>query len=184
MTDFLTRLADHFVGLEERLNELDAAIGDGDHGTTICRGLAAAATDPAQPAKAFRRAAGGASGSLFGVLIGALSAEQNASPPTLGAAWSEAAPKITHLGGAGAGDKTMLDALIPAAAAAKAADSPEAAARNAASAADAGAKATQDMSARRGRAKYVENAGQGSLDPGAHSVAEILEAFASWRFKT
>ena len=67
-----------------------------------------------------------------------------------------------------AGDKTMLDALIPAARA-----------TDARGAARAGAEATRAMAARRGRARHVEGAGVGHLDAGAVSVAEILELYAA-----
>ncbi|MEM8658774.1 MAG: hypothetical protein AAGF22_11840, partial [Pseudomonadota bacterium] len=63
MKDFLDALVVRFEGLEDHLNALDAAIGDGDHGTTMLKGLRAAAASPDAPAKAFRKAAGGASGS-------------------------------------------------------------------------------------------------------------------------
>ncbi|MEO0503554.1 MAG: DAK2 domain-containing protein, partial [Pseudomonadota bacterium] len=83
-------------------------------------------------------------------------------------ALAEAAAKITQIGEAVAGDKTMLDALIPAAA--------EETPLGAAEAARNGAEATHMLAAKRGRARYVEGAGVGHVDAGATSVAEILEA--------
>ena len=74
------------------------------------------------------------------------------------------------MGQAVAGDKTMLDALLPAAKATSIAD--------AAKAARDGVTATRDMVAKRGRAKYVEGKGVGHIDAGARSVAEILDVFA------
>lgn len=169
MHAFLSDLVLRFEGLEGRLNTLDAATGDGDHGTTILKGLRAAAQVDASPEKAFRRAAGGASGSLFAVVIAALGKADAGAD--LGASLGEAATKIGMLGQAKPGDKTMLDALIPAAAT----TTP----LGAATAATMGRDATRNMAAKRGRAKYVEGAGVGHVDAGATSIAEILEAFAS-----
>lgn len=174
MIAFLDALVDRFERLEPTLNGLDAATGDGDHGATMLKGLRAAAAAPDDPARAFRVAAGGASGSLFGLLVAALAA---ADRVPLGPALADAARKIALAGQARPGDKTMLDALIPAAEAASAA--PGGAAAAAAAAARTGAEATRAMAARRGRAKHVEGAGVGHLDAGAVSVAEMLEAFAA-----
>ncbi len=164
--DFLSSLVARFTELEPQLNTLDAATGDGDHGATILKGLRAAAAAPDAPGAAFRNAAGGASGTIFSYLIDALAAE-----PPLPAALARAATRIAQIGGAKAGDKTMLDALIPASLAADEA--------GAARAARTGAEETRAMAARRGRARYVEGAGVGHLDPGAVSVAEILDLFAA-----
>ena len=167
---FLRALVDHFEGLEAELNALDAATGDGDHGTTILRGLRAAAADNENPAKAFRVASGGASGSLFGVFIGALVTAE-AAPDKLNGELKRAADRISLLGQAKLGDKTMLDALIPASDAGPGH-------QDAARAAHDGYLATAPLEAKRGRAHYVEGAGKGHLDAGARSVAEILAIFA------
>ncbi|WP_299737709.1 DAK2 domain-containing protein [uncultured Roseobacter sp.] len=171
MKDFLALCVTRFEALEQELNQLDAATGDGDHGSTILKGLRAAATADAAPEKAFRKAAGGASGSLFAQIVAALEKVANGAP--IGEALTQAAEWITMLGQAQPGDKTMLDALIPAAAA----TTPDAAAQAAA----AGRDATRDMPAKRGRARYVEGAGVGHIDAGAASVAELLAIFAEWR---
>jgi len=188
MDRMFDRLAAHFAGLEDSLNTLDAQAGDGDHGTTILRGLRAAAAAEAEgaaeaaaeaaaegaaeaaaeperdPVAAFRRAAGGAAGSLFAqVLVAAQAIATGAEP---GPALADAARRIAMLGQARAGDRTMLDALLPAAQAADLGAAAEAA--------RGGAAATAGMSARRGRARYVEGAGLGHVDAGARSVAEIL----------
>ena len=170
----LDRAVARFEALEPELNRLDAATGDGDHGTTMLKGLRAAAAAAAEeeeeaPDLAFRKAAGGASGMLFATLIEALGhieAEAAAVDEALG----KAVKKIAMLGQAKAGDKTMLDALIPAAAC------PSLAA--AAQAAEAGRDATREMAAKRGRAKYVEGAGVGHVDAGATTVAALLRLFA------
>ncbi|WDR02877.1 DAK2 domain-containing protein [Devosia algicola] len=172
--EFLSDLVTRFEELESQLNKLDAATGDGDHGGTILKGMRAAAAAPEKPVPAFRMAAGGASGSLFSLVIGALERAES-DPATLGEALATAAKKISQLGQAKAGDKTMLDALIPAAEAASA--NPASAPGAAAEAARAGAEATKPMQAKRGRARYVEGGGVGHLDAGAFSVAEILTLF-------
>lgn len=169
MNGVLDIAAARFEVLEHELNTLDAATGDGDHGATMLKGLrAAAAAAHDAPDIAFRKAAGGASGSLFAQVIGALVKIEQGGP--VGEALSHAAERITMLGQAKAGDKTMLDALLPAAACATLAE--------AASAASAGRDATQTMAAKRGRAKYVEGAGVGHIDAGATSVAELLRIYA------
>ena len=176
---FFSGLAERFRELEQPLNALDAATGDGDHGAAMRRGLEAAATaDAGAAAKAFRGAAGGASGTLFGALVGGLEAAL-AGEKDLPSALAHAAGQIAKLGMAKRGDKTMLDALIPAAEAAGAAAGGDAA-HAAAEAARRGAEATTGMAARRGRARYVENGGIGHGDAGARSVAEILSEYAGF----
>lgn len=168
---FFTALVRRFEGLEDHLNQLDAATGDGDHGTMILKGLRAAAGGHQDAAKAFRKSAGGVSGSLFSLVVGALDTVMAGEMP-LETALSRAADRIGQMGQAKAGDKTMLDALLPATGAGNDPHSVAAAARR-------GADATREMAAKRGRAKYVEGAGVGHLDAGAISVAEILEEFAN-----
>lgn len=163
----VARLVLRFAELEDELNGLDAVAGDGDHGSTMLRGLRAAAQGP-DPVAAFRTAAGGASGSLFAQVLAALLAHEKGAP--LSEALASAATRIGAVGQAKPGDRTMLDALIPA--------SGEATASGAARAAMIGAEATRSMPARRGRAKHVENAGLGHIDAGARSVAEMLAVVA------
>ena len=103
-----------------------------------------------------------------------------AAPGDLAASLETAAEKVQRLGQAVEGDKTMLDALIPAAQGAVGAASPAAAARGAAQGAAAGAQETVAMCARRGRARYVENGGQGHMDAGARSIAEMLGVLAQF----
>jgi dihydroxyacetone kinase-like protein len=165
----VARLAARFATLEAELNALDAVAGDGDHGSTILRGLRAA-EDAADPVAAFRTATGGTSGSLFAQVLAALLAQPDGTP--LPDALARAAARIGTIGGARPGDRTMLDALIPASLA------PNAAA--AARAAGQGAEATRAMPARKGRARHVEGAGLGHVDAGARSVAEMLAVLAEW----
>jgi len=169
MKDFLNTCVDVFAGLESELNALDATAGDGDHGTTMLKGLRAAAAADEAPEKAFRKAAGGASGSLFAQVIAAFGKISEGVP--VEEALGGAAEKIAVLGQAKPGDKTMLDALIPAA--------ETSTLQTAAEAAEAGKLATKDMAAKRGRAKYVEGAGVGHVDAGATSVATLLKIYAT-----
>ena len=173
---FFSGLARHFRELEQPLNALDAAIGDGDHGAAMRRGLEAVAeAEPGAAAQAFRGAAGGASGALFGALIGGIEAALEGRQD-LPSALECSAAQIARLGMAKRGDKTMLDALIPAAEAAGAVRGGDTE-RAAAGAAREGAASTAAMTARRGRARYVENGGVGHQDAGARSVAEILAEY-------
>ena len=171
-TAFYTALVTHFEALEQDLNKLDAATGDGDHGSTLVKGLRAiVADDRNAPVKVFRRAAGGASGSLFAQLIRAFDQVLH-QQQDLSVALQNAADRISQLGQAVAGDKTMLDALLPAAQA----NNIDAIVK----AAQQGADSTIDMIARRGRARYVENGGVGHKDAGATSVAEMLSVFSQY----
>ncbi|WP_226782101.1 DAK2 domain-containing protein [Oceaniglobus trochenteri] len=164
MSIFLTDAYQRFLALEQHLDGLSLASGGGGHGALMVRGLAAAATAE-QPEKAFRSAAGGDSGAFFAVLIGALDQAARGELP-LAEALQSATERIALMGMAGAGDKTMLDALLPAIGA-----------RDPARAAHRGAEATRAMVAQKGRARYVEGAGVGHLDAGAVSVAELLAVF-------
>lgn len=161
MSVFLSDAHEKFTLLEPHLNRLDRFTGDGDHGSVMVRGLAAAATC-AQPEQAFRRAAPGSAGALFAVLVGAID-RVAAGEARLDDALRAAAKRIILMGKAQAGDKTMLDALLPAIG-----DSFPA------RAAQQGAEATRAMVAQIGRARYGEASGVGHLDPGAVTVAELL----------
>lgn len=174
---FYTTLLVHFEALEQELNRLDAATGDGDHGTTMVKGLRAiVADDTNTPVKVFRRAAGGASGSLFAQLIGAFDQIIN-QDKELYATLQDTADRINQLGQAVAGDKTMLDALLPAIRVpATRADNIKAMV----DAAQQGANSTIEMIAKRGRARYVEGQGVGHKDAGATSVAEMLSVFSQF----
>jgi len=168
MKQFLAKCVTRFEAVEHELNKLDAATGDGDHGATILKGLRAAAAVDDAPQKAFRKAAGGASGSLFAQVIGAFDKIEAGTP--IGDALADAADRISQLGQAKAGDKTMLDALLEAAQATTPTDAATRAAK--------GRDATREMAAKRGRARYVEGAGVGHVDAGATSVALLLEIYA------
>jgi len=178
------------------LTELDAAIGDADHGSNMDRGMkaAVAALDQAQPTTAgalFSKVGmtlvstvGGASGPLFGTLflrIGtSLGDTTQAGGEQLAAALRAGLDGVVARGKAEPGDKTMFDALAPAvdamdAALAEGCPLPTAVHR-ASDAAAAGRDATTPMLARKGRASYLGERSVGHQDPGATSVALLLRA--------
>ena len=174
------------------LDDLDRRSGDGDFASNLLPAIegAAAATDALAPGRAFAvlgrafMGAGGTSGPLFGVWFREL-ARAGADEPALDlgmlAAGSGAGvDAVRALGAASVGDKTMVDAMEPAAAAlARAAERGaqlHAALDEAAAAARAGAQGTAAMLAKRGRASYVGEASRGVEDPGAVAVALFFEA--------
>ena len=172
---FFEKLQALYGNEQARLNELDAAIGDGDHGSTMLRGLSAAVkAGDGLRAKAFMRASGGASGALFGLILHEIELHLSGSERSLAAHLGRGLERIKELGKVAAGDKSMVDALEPAVAALDAGRGIGAAV----AAAEDGRDATRDMAARRGRARYVENAGKGHVDPGAASVCLILGVLA------
>ncbi|MFK7878987.1 DAK2 domain-containing protein [Roseobacter sp.] len=167
---FFIALKARFAAEADRLNALDAAIGDGDHGATMLRGLTkAVAAEKSKRAKAFMRASGGASGTLFGLILLEIEAHLETGAP-LHAGLSKTCERICDLGEVAKGDKSLVDALNPAIAALEAGDM-----HAAIQAAKDGRDSTKDLRARRGRAQYVENGGRGHLDPGAVSVVFFLE---------
>ncbi|HEX9624080.1 MAG TPA: dihydroxyacetone kinase subunit DhaL [Streptosporangiaceae bacterium] len=180
----------------DHLTQLDAAIGDADHGINLTRGFTAilAALDGASTPTAgsvltlagstLISKVGGASGPLYGMAFRsagkALKEAADASPQELAAALDAALAGVQKLGAAKEGEKTMVDALAPAAAAfneALANGRPEREALDAlAAAASAGAQATISMQALKGRASYLGPRSVGHEDPGAASTALILGA--------
>ena len=188
------------------LTALDQAIGDGDHGTNMDRGFSAivASLDGAPPegesefavAAARLRAAGrtlistvgGAAGPLYGTAFmragGAVAnaAADAASATVLLDGLDAAVAGIQALGKSTSGEKTMLDALVPAVAAGRervAAGGDAAAVTVAmADAAASGATATIPMLATKGRASYLGERSIGHQDPGATSAALLLRALA------
>jgi phosphoenolpyruvate---glycerone phosphotransferase subunit DhaL len=178
----------------DHLTQLDAAIGDADHGINLARGFAAVtpAIGEAKTPGAVLAATGGtliskvggASGPLYGVAFRragkALGAAAEVDLSALDAALEAALAGVQQLGAAREGDKTMVDALAPATRAfgdAIADGVPRASALSAlAAAAEAGAAATVSMEARKGRASYLGPRSVGHEDPGAASTALILAA--------
>ncbi|MFE3390257.1 dihydroxyacetone kinase subunit DhaL [Streptomyces anulatus] len=192
-TDFFRRWMTAVAASVEReanhLTELDSAIGDADHGSNLQRGFAAVTEvlekdAPATPGAVLTLAGrqlistvGGASGPLYGTLLRrtgkALGDDDEVTQDQLARAFAAGVAAVGQLGGAQAGDKTMLDALLPAT---------EALATSfdgAANAARAGAEATVPLQARKGRASYLGERSIGHQDPGATSSALLVEALAA-----
>jgi phosphotransferase system enzyme I (PtsI) len=185
---------------EQHLTALDAAIGDADHGANLRRGVAAViaqldAHPPSTVAEALTLAGealvgtvGGASGPLFGtLLLRAAAAATTDRPaldgPAIAAALRAGTDGVRERGRAEPGDKTMLDALLPAIDAldgALASGQPlDRAMRIAADAARAARDATARMVAKRGRASQLGDRSLGAIDPGSASAALLLDALAA-----
>ena len=188
--------AEALIKAEPQLTELDQAVGDGDIGISLTRGARAVLeTLPACPlddpaatlhelALTLQRALGGTSGPLYAMLLLRAAAALRSNDPTAATTWAEAlhagAVGISELGGASAGERTMLDALFPAAetlASGLHAGKPAMAAlAEAVEAAKGGAEATASMSPRRGRTSYLGDRALGRPDPGAVAVSLWLRA--------
>jgi dihydroxyacetone kinase-like protein len=179
----------------DHLTQLDSAIGDGDHGVNMTRGFSAVveAVDGSEepPGKQLILAGktlvskvGGASGPLWGTALRragrAVGSAEALEGTQLVDALTAGLAGVVELGAAEPGDKTMVDALAPAIVALRAAleegEPLEAAVAAAADAADAGARATVPMQARKGRASYLGERSVGHQDPGATSTAVIVRA--------
>lgn len=198
LTAWIKRSAELVAADAERLTALDAAIGDGDHGHNLARGLAAAVdaldelpsdASPQQvlitAGRALVSKTGGASGALYGMALrraGKALQVEEIDARWLGAALREALAGIQSLGKAEEGDKTMVDAFAQAVTAYDDARRQGAdlagAARAAVAAADEGAQATVPMQARKGRASYLGPRSVGHLDPGAASTVLLFRALA------
>lgn len=182
---------------EQELTELDRVTGDGDLGASLSRGAKAIeaglpfyrldhVSDTLQAiGLRLQDAMGGTSGPLYGALF-LRAARTMHDAATDASAWTRACfaacDAVRALGGASAGDRTMLDALSPFAQELESAiargESPAAAFRDAVTAAEQGAKATAQMLPRRGRASYLRGRVLGYPDPGAIAVAIWLRAAA------
>jgi dihydroxyacetone kinase-like protein len=179
------------------LTQLDAAIGDADHGTNMNRGFTAVEAKLAgldsgtPPGRALMQAGstlvstvGGASGPLWGSALRragkALGDAETFDSAQLVDALQAALDGIVELGAAEPGDKTIVDALGPAVAALRAAverGTPLATAiTDAHAAAEEGMHATVPMQARKGRASYLGERSVGHQDPGATSTTLIVAA--------
>ncbi|AZZ42806.1 PTS-dependent dihydroxyacetone kinase, ADP-binding subunit dhaL [Acidipropionibacterium jensenii] len=179
------------------LTDLDRQIGDADHGSNMARGMTAVASlDPASFASAsalLKKAGmtlvstvGGASGPLYGTFFLRLGTSLVEDGELTSAAFARAIKAgldgIVARGKASPGDKTLVDALTEAVQAAQqAADQGKdlpATLQAASSAAEKGRDATIDMVARRGRASYLGERSKGHQDPGATSMALLIDSAA------
>jgi phosphoenolpyruvate---glycerone phosphotransferase subunit DhaL len=194
--DWMRRFADVIHENAGLLTELDSAIGDADHGSNMDRGMTAvvAALDGAEFASAaelFKKvgmtlvsSVGGASGPLYGTFFlrfGGKLPEGPVDATALGDAWHAGVDGIVQRGKAEVGDKTMIDAWLPALEAydATVADGLGAALQAAADAGARGRDAATPLVAHKGRASYLGERSAGHQDPGATSTVLLLEAAAA-----
>jgi len=196
LEEWVRRFAQLVAENRDYLTELDAAIGDADHGSNMDRGMkaAVAALDENPPATVgalvskvgmtLVSTVGGASGPLFGTLflrIGStLGDSEHASALEFAAALRAGLGGVVDRGKAAPGDKTMYDALAPAVDALDealgAGTDLATGLKHARDAAASGRDATTPMLARKGRASYLGERSVGHQDPGATTVALLLEA--------
>ncbi|HTF11404.1 MAG TPA: dihydroxyacetone kinase subunit DhaL, partial [Asanoa sp.] len=185
------------------LTDLDAAIGDADHGINMDRGMTAViealnfgdvGTAPSdvsalckQVGMTLVKSVGGASGPLYGTfflrMAGALSAVDGVDAAEFAKALRAGVEGVVQRGRAEVGDKTMFDALAPALDALDAAlasgSGLAAGLADATVAAEKGRDATESMVARKGRASYLGQRSVGHVDPGATSAAMLIATAAS-----
>ena len=179
------------------LTDLDAAIGDADHGTNMARGATAALgkLDPAAPlgsmfksvGMALVSTVGGSAGPLYGTFFMKFGAKlgdvEDVSLNTFAAALKAGRDGVVARGKAAVGEKTMIDAMTPAVEAFEShvadGDGPLVAAEAALAAAERGRDATIPLVARKGRASYLGERSAGHQDPGATSTAYLFEALVA-----
>lgn len=175
LASFATTILDH----KAELNELDTAIGDGDHGTNMARGvtqiqtvlqtsLPDLSTLLKQVAFAFISKVGGASGPLYGTAFLDMSNAAKQQSAELADLIQTGAAGIQRRGQAQVGDKTMLDVWQPVAQAL-------AANQLTSQKIDTYLQATRDLVAKKGRASYLEERSRGHLDPGAQSSDYLFQ---------
>jgi dihydroxyacetone kinase len=184
---------------EPVLTEMDQRVGDGDLGISLSRAargiLHEIDTYPAETAPGavlrtmsatIRRVVGGTSGPLYAVMLlraaAVLEQSGEAAAKDWSAAFTAAVDGVTELGGAHPGDRTMIDALHPAAVALQttlAKSGTDEALKAAVDAATSGAAQTASMSPKLGRSSYVGDRALGFADPGAHAVGLWLAAIRS-----
>ncbi|WKL22086.1 dihydroxyacetone kinase subunit DhaL [Agrobacterium tumefaciens] len=182
-------VAKALIAAEQQLTDLDSVTGDGDLGTSMKRGAEAVLALPAQAfadvssglsamGDAMRKAIGGSSGPFYATgLMRAARHLAGSDAPTakeLAEAFVAAVEAVSELGGAKPGDRTMVDALHPAATTFRdrlaEGQSVEVAWGEAVAAGEAGAEATKDMTPRLGRASYLGERAKGHADGGAVAV--------------
>jgi dihydroxyacetone kinase-like protein len=196
---WIQRFAAEVEASKEYLTQLDAAVGDGDHGINMQRGMSAviAKVDTQageQDVGALLKTVGmtlvstvgGAGGPLYGTLFlqmgTSASGKGELSPDDWAVALEAGIAGVQNRGKAEPGDKTLIDALLPGRDALKAALGGGAtfadALRQSAAAAEQGMRDTIPLVARKGRASYLGERSAGHQDPGATSSHLLLEAAA------
>jgi dihydroxyacetone kinase-like protein len=192
LSTWLGRVAKRYAAEQGYLCDLDAAIGDGDHGANLARGFTAVAAKMGAadtPAGLFKTVGmtligtvGGASGPLYGTLFVEMGKAAGERAALDQAAWAQVLAAglagVMARGKAQPGDKTMIDALEPAVKALEGKTGLAAALAASAAAAQQGAAATIAMIAHKGRASYLGDRAIGHQDPGATSLAILLSGLA------
>jgi phosphoenolpyruvate---glycerone phosphotransferase subunit DhaL len=197
LAEALVHVCEAMEGALDVLTRADQAIGDGDHGLAIERGFRAAREALAKQeaptdvgalleacGTAMLSSMGGASGAIYGTLFRrggrGLRGRPTFDAGALATFLEDGLGGVVERGGAKPGDKTLLDALAPAAEAAQgAAHGPlDAALALAAAAAEDGAERTRDMRATVGRARTLGERAVGHVDPGALSCSVMLRAWS------
>jgi len=195
---FLITLADQVVHAKDELNSMDAACGDGDFGSTMTTAFEAARKMLEEApghdvgflltsmGTSILSTAGGASGptvaAIFSAAGEAAKGKHELNISDLASILDKSAQKITLLGGAKVGDKTLMDALEPAVRELKAAADnnlslPDGLDR-AAQAARVGCESTKVLIAKHGRARYLGEQTIGHIDPGAYLIALMFATLA------
>jgi dihydroxyacetone kinase-like protein len=196
LVEWLHRFRTLVVENQQYLTELDSAIGDADHGSNMARGMNAVAEKLETPeavdslfktvGMTLVSSVGGASGPLYGTFFLRIGTTAGAvtelDAGALSAALRAGLAGVVARGKAEPGDKTMLDAMLPAldaldASIAAGADLADASAA-AFTSAQAGRDDTEDLVARKGRASYLGERSAGHLDPGATSTVYLFQALA------
>jgi dihydroxyacetone kinase-like protein len=193
--DWIRRFSAAVSENRAELVKLDTAIGDGDHGTNMDRGMKKAlekldSQEGADIGALLKTVAmtlissvGGAAGPLYGTLFLQMGTSAAGKEELDLAGWTAALDAgikgVQSRGKAEPGDKTMIDALLPALEALQSSDGDAAAAlANAADAAEEGMKSTIPMEARKGRASYLGPRSVGHQDPGATSSYLLMRSAA------
>jgi dihydroxyacetone kinase-like protein len=188
----MRRFAGEMDEHRQELVRLDTAIGDGDHGTNMNRGMSKAiekldAAEQADPGTVLKTVAmalvssvGGAAGPLYGTLFlqmgTALAGQDEVDLAGWTAAWRKGLEGVQARGKAEPGDKTMVDALIPAIEALEGASDLDDGLRAATQAAEEGMRATTPLVARKGRASYLGERSKDHQDPGATSTYYLFKS--------
>jgi phosphoenolpyruvate---glycerone phosphotransferase subunit DhaL len=198
IVSWIERYAGHIAEQKDYLTQLDAAIGDADHGANMDRGfkavLAKKADQPPTDIGAFLKlvsmtlisTVGGASGPLYGTFFLQASSmatgKTELTPSEFAAVLEKGLAGIVLRGKAAIGDKTMVDALQPAIKAYKrsvdAGEPLKAAFAAAVAAGEEGLKSTIPLVARKGRASYLGERSAGHADPGATSTVLLVRSAA------
>ena len=195
---WIERYAAHIAEQKDYLTQLDAAIGDADHGANMDRGFQAVLAKKSElqnndigallkvVAMTLISKVGGASGALYGTFFLQASTTSQGraelSESEFGSLLEKGLAGIVSRGKAAIGDKTMVDALQPAIKAyrhsVESGETLEQALSKAVSAAEEGLKSTVPLVARKGRASYLGERSAGHADPGATSTLLLFRSAA------